>query len=533
MKGVGAKELAADPVPEDAAVDVLRDTMLKWEAGEFAATHDLYFGTVFDDVNNADSANPGDVLVSQNQGTTSYDVGVLAFGQTYYWCVDEVNSAPDNTVFKGEVWSFTVEPYSIPVEAITVTASSSQADMGPENTINGIGLNALDQHSTEGTEMWLSATGDQDVWIQYEFDKAYKLYEMWVWNSNQLIEAFVGLGVKDVIIEISADGANWTQVEDAPSLAQAAGSPTYMANTAVDFGGAMAQYVKISGQSGYGPLGQYGLSEVRFLYIPTFAREPQPVEGDTTEGANVTLSWRAGREAASHQVYLGTDAENLPLVGTVEESRYDAGALDYDITYYWQIVEVNEAETPTWHAGIVWSFATPAFGIVDDFESYDDDYGRIFFAWLDGVGHNGSEECGVGPYNGNGSGSIVGHAGSPFAEQTIVHSGGQSMPLEYDSGVSETTISLNGQDWTASRIQLLSVYIYGALDNTGQLYVKINDTKLAYDGDPGDTTKEQWQQWNIDLTTLDGLQNVTTFTIGVDGTRANGTIYIDDIRLYP
>ena len=45
--------------------------------------------------------------------------------------------------------------------------------------------------------------------------------------------------------------------------------------------------------------------------------------------------------------------------------------------------------------------------------------------------------------------------------------------------------------------------------------------------------REQWQQWNIDLTSIDGLQNVTTLTIGVDGDTAAGMLYIDDMRLYP
>ena len=102
-------------------------------------------------------------------------------------------------------------------------------------------------------------------------------------------------------------------------------------NTAVDFGGALAQHVRITVTAGWGMLPQYGISEVRFLYIPALAREPMPADGETTESVGVVLDWRAGREAASHQVYLGTDAENLPMVGTTDESSYDAGALDYDL----------------------------------------------------------------------------------------------------------------------------------------------------------------------------------------------------------
>jgi hypothetical protein len=101
-------ERADNPNPTDKAENVLRHTMLSWEMGSFAATHDVYFGTVFNDVNEADRANPHDMLVSQGQALSVYDPGILDSGQTYYWRVDEVNVAPDNTIFKGEVWSFVV-----------------------------------------------------------------------------------------------------------------------------------------------------------------------------------------------------------------------------------------------------------------------------------------------------------------------------------------------------------------------------------------------------------------------------------------
>jgi len=533
-------ELSSNPLPESEATDVQRNVVLSWEPGEFALKHNVYFGTVFDDVNTADRTNPLDVLVSEGQNTSALDVGILEFGQTYYWRVDEVNGAPDNTVFKGDLWSFEVEPFSIPVETITATASSSNAaNMGPENTINGVGLDALDQHSTEGTEMWLSGIGDPTPSIQYEFDKAYKLHEMWVWNSNQLIESFVGIGAKDVVIEYSTDGIEWMVLEAATQFAQAPGSPTYTANTAVDFGGALAQHVRITVTAGWGMLPQYGISEVRFLYIPTLAREPMPADGETTEGVDVVLDWRAGREAATHQVYLGTDAANLPMRGTTDESSYDAGALDYDTTYYWQIVEVNEAETPTSHTGNTWRFTTPAFGIVDSFDLYDDNCNRIFFAWEDGLGHNGGAEiegCDVAPSNGNGGGSIVGNSMAPFAEQAIVYAGTQSLPLMYDNafGASEAKLSFAAQDWTASGIKTLALSLFGDPDNTGQLYLKINNTKVVYDGDATDIRRTLWQPWNVDLASVGGnLQHVSSLSIGVEGANAAGIVYIDSIGLYP
>jgi len=315
--------------------------------------------------------------------------------------------------------------------------------------------------------------------------------------------------------------------------------PDYAANTIVDFIGTMAKFVRITINSAWGVIPQYSLSEVRFLYIPTFAREPGPAPGSTTDSADVVLSWRSGREAASSEVYLGTDPADLTLLGTTTGNSITARAQNYATTYYWSVTEVNETETPPSHAGDVWSFTTPEYGIVDDFDQYDDQCNRIYFAWEDGLSHSGGENiegCDVPASNGNGSGSIVGHDEPPFAERTIVNVGSrQSLPLSYDNslGPSAATLTLAGQDWSTSGIQSLSLFFYGQPDNSGQLYVRINDNKVAYDGDATDITREQWQQWNIDLTSLDGLQNVTTLTIGVDGASAAGMLYIDDIRLYP
>ncbi len=45
MKGTADAPIAYDPDPEEGADDVPRDIALGWTAGEFAATHDVYFGT--------------------------------------------------------------------------------------------------------------------------------------------------------------------------------------------------------------------------------------------------------------------------------------------------------------------------------------------------------------------------------------------------------------------------------------------------------------------------------------------------------
>jgi len=521
---------ASNPLPFDGATDLLpQEIVLTWKPGPSARTHNVYFGVTFEDVNDASVDNPPGVLASEAQTDNSYDPGLRDYGQTYYWRVDEVNGAPDFAVIKGEVWSFATEAVSFPIEAVTATASSADPGFEPDKTVDGSGLNEMGQHSTVPNDMWFSAA-ETPSWIQYEFDKVYKLHEMRVWNANQSLEFLFGWGVKDVVIEISVDGTDWTVVEGVTQFAQGSGSPSYEYNTAVDLGNIVAKLVKVTINSGWGPSGKYSLSEVRFMHIPTAARYPQATIEETME---VALDWRAGREAVQHELYLGTDPDNLPLVDTVEQSHYSAGVLTYGSTYFWRVDGVNEVATPMTYAGDLWSFVMPDFAVVDNFESYDDNCNRIFFEWQDGFGHNGSEECSVAPYNGNGTGSLVGNANTPFAERTIVHSGNQSMPFGYEGFGSETDKQLVvPTNWSQGGAETLVLFFSGLPENAaGQMYVKINGAKVVHDNASAIQSTD-WQQWNIDLASIGtNLTNITSLGLGVDSSGL-GIVYVDDIRLY-
>ena len=539
---------ASGPSPRDGAEDTPRDAVLSWAPGPFAETHDVYFGTVFADVNTASRTSQKGVLVSQGQDGNTYDpTGLLALGQTYYWRVDEVSAPPDSTVFKGDVWSFTVEPvaYAIPGDRITATASSSWSNSsGPQKTIDGSGLNSSDLHSTLAEDMWLSdLMGPQPTWIEFQFDKVYSLHEMWVWNQDQPIELAIGYGFKDVSIEHSIDGVTYTPLGTGTEFARAPGTPDYAHNTTVDLSGIAAESVKLTANSNWGGiLAQYGLSEVRFFHVPVRARKPQPDMGATDVPVDVTLAWRPGREAVRHDVYLSTNEQavidgTIPAV-TVTEPSY-AVALDLGSTYYWRIDEVNEAETPSTWQGDVWSLSTQEYLTVDDFESYNDtpagEEGSklVYETWVDGFGTTTN-------------GSTIGYteAFQPSMEKTIVFDGKQSVPLFYNNttaSLSEVTANVAnlqaGQNWTMYGIKGLTLRFYGDPNNVPQqLYAKVNGAKVMYDGDAQGLRLKGWQMWYIDLASLGGnLSNVTTLTIGFEriGTvGGQGMVLLDGFRLY-
>ena len=546
----GGGSAASGPNPEGGVDDVIRDSVLSWIPNEYPGTHNLYLGTSFDDVNTMT------VPTVSGLDVNSFDPDRLDFDQTYFWRVDEVNASPDKTVYKGNVWSFTAEPYSIqiPGSEIIATASSVSSDASmPEKTLDGSGLDENGVHTIATEDMWFTAMGDAAPWIQYEFDGVKKLDVMKVWNSNSSAEGFLGYGVNGVLIEYSTDGQTWATLEDVNALSQAPGLPTYTQYDEIDFGGAAAKMVRLNIQSNFGGfLESYSLSEVQFNMIPAAARTPEPASGSTDIIPNAVVSWRAGREAAQSTVYVSTDvnevADGLAASATSNANSIDLSSFDLQMgeIYYWRVDEVNNAEAESVWLGPVWSLSIVESIVIDDFESYTNDSpDRPFQVWLDGFGYSADEFFPAG-YNGNGTGAGIGHDiwsvasdhynGNIMETSNTMPGSNQSMPFYYGNsgGVASQTerTFAPGQDWTVGAAQTLSIAFSGQEGNTGTLYVKINNTKLTYPRAATNIAIGAWQAWNIDLTSMN-VQNVTTLQIGVDGAGASDMILIDDIRLHP
>jgi len=284
---------------------------------------------------------------------------------------------------------------------------------------------------------------------------------------------------------------------------------------------------------------------------PTLAGNPEPARSATVDIRDVAaLRWNAGDGAVSHDVYFGANRDAVALAdkdaaeyqGSQAGTSFSvAGVVEFGGgDYYWRIDEV--AADATVIAGDVWKFTVPDYLVVDDFESYTNEVGaRVFETWLDGVGFTLPE-----PGNaGNGTGAMVGHdiwsAESPYFEGALmetadVHGGGKAMPVYYDNTFSpyysevECTFTPS-ENWTVEGVTTLVVWFRGEAENTGQLYAKINGTKVPYAGDAADFAGTAWTAWNIDLASVGvSLTNVTMLTVGVEGGDA-GVLYVDDVRL--
>ena len=286
-----------------------------------------------------------------------------------------------------------------------------------------------------------------------------------------------------------------------------------------------------------------------FFARPYTAYDPFPADGATTASPTTELKWLTGIGAMTHRVYF---ADNLDAVtqgtaqadkGIFKDPNFSPGELLPATTYYWRIDEIGVGDAVK--TGTVWSFVTVV--PVDDFESYTDEVGsRIFQTWIDGAGYT---EPAPG-YSGNGSGATVGYGGSPFAEQTIVHGGGQSMPLDYNNvnapwySEAERTFA-TAQDWMADGVDTLVLYVRARAANaTGRLYVVLKDTSshtgVVVCPDAAIVTATKWTEWKIPLSDFAtagvSLNRIKAVSIGV-GERANptpggtGLLYVDDIGL--
>jgi hypothetical protein len=275
------------------------------------------------------------------------------------------------------------------------------------------------------------------------------------------------------------------------------------------------------------------------------ALAPNPADGAVSVNPGAEFSWMAGEGANSHDVYFGDNLNDVDAgkdntyVGSVKDAKFVPQIQELGKTYYWRVDALYDS-TPK--KGEIWSFTATNSIVIDDFESYTSDELAGQAIWQSWTG--GSD---VPP-----NGSQVGYADPPYAEQTVVRHGDQSMPLFYentaDGDNSEAALTLTAmRDWTEYGVGVLSIWFRGKADNAAEpMYVILSDPAGAsppkFHDDPDAAIVHTWTEWVIDLQYFHNrgidLTNVNSVTVGL-GAKGNrqapggsGMVLFDDIRLY-
>ena len=583
---------AYNPAPPDGVKFVDPNVTMSWTAGFESKLHTVYFSENFDEVNNASGGIP--------QTATTYRpfFGPLDLDKIYYWRVDEYDAV---TTHKGLIWSFKTKPF-IPISdpnligwwtfdegygntaldwsghgndgtlvnkpqwaegqmngALEFNGSNyvTMNDVADDITSNDITFSGWVK-TNDSHGLWLSsntATGNVALWsidqgraAMYDgADSSYEGYSNTVVNDNEwhmltyVRSGSTGYIFVDGVQENTHPAAYSFSATDRWSIAM-----EWDSGTASDFLAGTVDDVRIYDMA-------LTADEVKQLMRgdPLAAWNPSPRNKSTVmiKEARNPLRWSPGDEAAQHDVYFGTDKEavsNADISDTTGIYQGRQGAANYTLSqgiewgggpYYWRIDEYNNDASIT--TGAIWSFTVADYLIVDDFESYNDinegepGSNRIYIAWADGFDNPAI------------NGSTVGHLDPPFAEQTIVHGGRQSMPFTYDNAVGKseaTSVLTDMRDWTAEGVGVMSLWFYGDTSNAAEpMYVVLNDSAVVQHDNPNTALINDWTEWSIDLTRFAdqgvNLTNVTSITLGF-GNRTNpaaggaGMVFFDDIRLY-
>jgi hypothetical protein len=492
---------------------------LTWTNSATARSCDVYFGTSQDDV-----ANGTNDTFKLNQYGMGYNPGVLAANTAYFWRVDQVES--DGTKRVGPVWSFTTVG---PDDGVRARYFAS---------IYASGIPVLTQVEPGVAHSW----GEGEVAANITDDVSAR------WTGileAPFTETYTLITTTDEGVRLWLDGRrvinNWTDhdvTNDVAKVNLVAGQPyLVMMEWYEKTGDATAQ---LSWES---PSITRQTIPAGVLQLPWRATSPYPLQAAPAAPQDVTLHWAAGERAAQHELYFGDDLEAVANGTTptarlaLNENCFTPGTLERNKKCYWRVDEVNDAST--WK-GTVWSFTTANFLVVDDFDSYSDEEEkgtRIYETWIDGWA------------DGN-SGSVVGYTEPPFAEQVIVQSGKQSMPMDYNNVCSPYYSEVRreypvAQDWTAQGVDTLALYVRGLSANkAGQpLYVILEDkagkTGMVVHPDTALLKSTSWVEWRIPLRQFGvNAATVKEITIGVGNkdTPVPGTagrIFIDNIRVIP
>jgi len=162
---------ATDPDPANSATNQSVNVHLSWQPDSWAGSHDVYFGTDFNDVNDANTSSEA---FQCNLWGTTFDPNTLNPNTNYYWRIDEKNSSGTP---KGEVWNFITGPDSV----IYVDINATGNDDGTSWADAFVDLQNAVEKAFEGDQIWVAEgtykpTDTNDRYFSFQMHEGVALY---------------------------------------------------------------------------------------------------------------------------------------------------------------------------------------------------------------------------------------------------------------------------------------------------------------------------------------------------------------------
>ncbi|MHC4645327.1 MAG: LamG domain-containing protein [Planctomycetota bacterium] len=255
---------------------------------------------------------------------------------------------------------------------------------------------------------------------------------------------------------------------------------------------------------------------------------PNPEDGQTLVDLDTVLTWSAGCTADSHDVYLGTDSDDVEnadtntseiFKGNHGTAEYDPCDLDYATWYYWRIDEVDGG---TRYKGDVWSFKSKS-AITDvnfvAWYKFDETDGAIAY---DSSGYEqdayvAADEIYWDPNDGHDGGSLI------FNDETAVH-----LPDGFSGVLGKLADAITISLWLKDARRGSNNWVFEAVNGDYRVHAAVDSSDEDILWRAGNDSNDVLR-WDLDGQNVDDLEGWHHWAFVKDEVAGEMGIYFDGI----
>ena len=459
--------------------------------GIYALKHTVYFGTDFNDVNEATINDPRGVLAAENLDGTIFDPlgdDLFEYDRTYYWRIDEINDTEPNSPWKGNIWTFTTRNF-LPVDDFESYNDIDNIiyDTWSDYYVNNTGM-TVGHITPPSIEQYITHSGKQSMPLHYDNDGTV--------NEGTALETS-GTQFYSETERRWEDAQDWTK-DGVESLSLwFRGYPAKVSSFIEEPAGIFT--VKGIGEDIWNNSDEFHfaykeLASNQSVSIIAKVESMEPINKDSKAGIMIRDSLEPG--AVNVALLLTPDPEKglryqYRLTDSGTTQRGDDDIDPNAMAPYWLKLERTSG-------GLIRAYRSPDGSAWTQFGFRTSTMQSPIYIGLAVTSHDSTTTC-----------------EAIFSNVTLTGSGSE-------------------QTWSAQDIGI-------STNDPEPMYVILNDNAVVFHDDPNAVLTDQRTEWKIPLQNFAdkgvNLTNVNSLGIGIGNRNSSqpggkGITYIDDIRLY-